>query len=691
MSTPLTPESAQRPTPAPRVPLVVAVAAGVGTLFTWLMTLIGSQVTGTSWDEPYRAGKLANLLQHGWFVDNVADGKPVDFNTYVYGPVYDLVSHAFVTALVTQDWSQVSVTADAYAARHLSLALLAAVGLMAVGASAALLLGSWRWGIVATAVLGSIPLWTGHAMFNSSDLPVAVGYSMVTLAIIVLMRHLQRITGPVTDGTVRPRLSAWAIGVAVAVLLAAGAILAIGSRPATWPAVLVAATIAIAGALTLAGPQWLRALGHTAACLATAVVITFVVLALTYPNAFINPWEMLSASVGQSSQFGGPDSADDSLSFATALGYLPSWLAIQLPIGVGVLSVVGIVVALVSIVRGITARVRSGRLPWQVVGIIAIGAQLLLLPLGAAVARSNLYDAGRQFLFIIPALALVATLGVAAFVDLAGRIRRGESLWRALAWLVVGISVIVPVVDQWRLFPYNYTYANETVSALNNELPTDYWRTSMRELLPMIPAEGATACNFDPLVLGLAPIDCANAGQVAPYLDTRGTNAVGMSVPSSKYLFVSSNRGRATLSPETGCTIVNRVTRPLRGEDVVMAYAAVCEAPCVVREAATCSRKSLVSANLDGWNLRGSDFSGADFTGASLILVNFTDANLAGANLTGANVDQANFTNANLDGAVAVNLVGQPTALPPGYRVEEGTLVRTTFGDEITTDCVPAP
>lgn len=658
------------------VPVPVAIVAGATTAVTWIMTLIGGLTTGVSWDEPYRVGKLANLLEHGWFVDNVADGQPVDFNTYVYAPVYDLVSHAFATLLVTHDWAQVSVAADAYAARHLSLALLAGVGMVAVGSIAAMLLGGWRWGLVATALLGAIPLWTGHAMFNSSDLPVAVGYTLVTLSVLLITRRVQGLPRRSDDRHTQSQLATWAPDLAWAAILAVGASLAIGTRPATWPALAVSAVIALVGVAAVAGRRWAVGLAHALLSVGVAMVVTFAVLALTYPSAFANPMEALVESIGQSAQFGGEAAATAAMPLTEALGYLPSWLRIQLPIGVTILSLVGIVVAVVMIVNAGVGRARGRSLDWRTIGVAAVLAQVIVLPLGAALARSNLYDSGRQFLFLVPALAVLAGVGAWALLAWVSRARWGRRAWQTAAWVLVGISAVMPVIDQVRMFPYNYTYANELASPLNDRIPTDYWRTSMRELMPLVPADGPTACNFDPLILGLVPIDCANAGQIAPYLHTRGSESIGVPVPPGKYLFLSSNRGRATLPPESGCTVIDRVTRPLHGEDVVMSYVALCEAPCVVQEAAQCSGKSMVASNLDGWNLRGSDFSGADFSRASLIFVNFTDADLAGANLTGANIDQADFTGANLAGVTATDLVGTPAALPPDYRLDNGTLVR---------------
>ena len=78
-----------------RVPLVAVLVGAVLTLASALLVFVGGRATGVSWDEPYRIGKLVNYLQSGWFVDDIADGQPLDFNAFVYAPVADLLSHAF--------------------------------------------------------------------------------------------------------------------------------------------------------------------------------------------------------------------------------------------------------------------------------------------------------------------------------------------------------------------------------------------------------------------------------------------------------------------------------------------------------------------------------------------------------------------------------------------------------------------
>lgn len=649
-----------------RVPLVATIGAALIALVGLAVMVVGGQATGVSWDEPYRIGKLNNLFATGWFADDVKDGVPLDFNTFVYAPVADLISHAFGVLAGAQEWAHAAVTADAYAARHLAVGVFALVAAAAAAAVAGYVLGSWRWAVVTAGLLGAVPLWTGHGMFNTSDVPVAAGYTLVTLGVVVLVRAQ-------ASGLRWPAL----VGGGASLL--AGMTLAIGTRPATWPAMVVSLVIALTAALLLspAGGR-VRCLGLTAASVGLAVVGAALLLWVSYPAGFGEPLRLLRESVTQSAKFGGQTAQPaEPTSLLEAAGYIPSWLAVQLPLVIALLSIAGLVAGAGVLFLVLARRWREPSEQWRAAAIVAIAAQLLVLPAGAAIMRSNVYDGVRQFLFILPVLAVVATIGVAAIVTLIGRAPRGSVVLQAVVWVLVGIGVLLPVVDQVRLFPYGYAYVNELAARedINGRLPTDYWRTSMRELIPLVPAEGDTSCTFDPLILGLVPIDCATQGQLAPYWDTRGSQSLGVSVPAGKYLFLETNRGR--VDPGPGCSVIDTVTRPLHGQDVVMSYVAVCEAPCVVQEAAQCAGKSLAGAVLDGWNLRGSDFTGADLRGTSLVLADLSGANLAGADLTGAILDSANLsgadltgadftganlTNVNLDGAQTIGAVG----LPPG-------------------------
>ena len=654
----------------PRVPLPAVVGGILLLLASVTILIVGGQATGVSWDEPYRVGKLNNLFTSGWFVDDVADGQPLDFNAFVYAPIADLFSHAVGVLAGAQDWTLAATTAQAYAARHLAIGVLALIAMAAAGSIAGLLLGSWRWGLVTAALLGVVPLWTGHAMINSSDIPVAAGYTLVTLGVVVVAR-------------VVPNGPPWRAVAGSGGLIGVGVLLSIGTRPATWPAMLVSLGLALVSAVVLApSGDRRRSLVRVGSGVLGAAALAWLVLLAVYPNAFGSPVRLLVESVSQSARFGdATDAPQETRPLLEAVGYLPSWLAIQLPIVIGVLCIAGLAVATVFVVRTMVRRSPDPADRWRAAGAVAVLAQLLVLPAGAAIMRSSVYDGVRQFLFILPVLAVFAAIGLALVVALLGALSRGSRVLPAVVWALVGVSVLLPVVDQLRLFPYGYTYVNEVAARepVDGRLPTDYWRTSMRELIPLIPASGATACNFDPLVLGLVPIDCATQGQLSPFWDSRGREGLGISVPSGKYVFLEANRGR--VDPGPGCSIVDAVTRTLHGQELTMSYAAICEAPCVVEEAAQCAAKSLSGANLDGWNLRSSNFAGADFSGTSLVLADLSGANLAGAdltdavlasaNLTGADLTGADLTGANVhgttfDGAILEGAIGLPSTVTDG-------------------------
>ena len=171
--------------------------------------------------------RLGIYLDHGWFaldwsIDS-GGSSAGDSNTLVYGPVAMLLLHGLTVAVGVAGWDVVATTPEAYAARHLGVVLIGLVGTAAAAGTTRFLLGSWRWALVTAAALLALPMWTGHAMFNIKDVPVATGYTPDD-------------PGPGRDG-LPPSRGAPAARVAA---LAAGIVLMVGTRPAMVGAVLVA-------------------------------------------------------------------------------------------------------------------------------------------------------------------------------------------------------------------------------------------------------------------------------------------------------------------------------------------------------------------------------------------------------------------------------------------------------------------
>jgi len=96
----------------------------------------------------------------------------------------------------------------------------------------------------------------------------------------------------------------------------------------------------------------------------------------------------------------------------------------------------------------------------------------------------------RQLLFAAPVWAVLTTLGMAKALASArehGRIRVAGGL--------AVLALVAPTVDQAVLFPYQYTYFNAALDATGVHVPSDYWRTSVPELLADIPTDGQIVCG----------------------------------------------------------------------------------------------------------------------------------------------------------------------------------------------------
>ena len=128
-------------------------------------------------------------------------------------------------------------------------------------------------------------MWTGHLMFNIKDVPVATGYTLVTLALV---------------GTVSPTHGGQRCGWSG---LFAGTVLMVGTRPAMASAVLGSVLILVVGLAVLRRPVR-RVLAEVAVGLGAAAVL----LVALYPGVYADPLRLLS-SAEQSTSFrggGGP-------------------------------------------------------------------------------------------------------------------------------------------------------------------------------------------------------------------------------------------------------------------------------------------------------------------------------------------------------------------------------------------------
>ncbi|MFA6300085.1 MAG: hypothetical protein WC642_13010, partial [Nocardioides sp.] len=441
--------------PPPRALLYVSWLVVAAAL---IMGVLGALRTGISWDEPYHVMRLRNYVDHGWFAldwsVDVGGTTTGDSNTLVYGPVAMLLLHGLTALLGVEGWGSVATTPTAYDVRHLGVLLIAFVGTAAAAGITRVLLDSWRWGLVTAAALLALPMWTGHAMFNIKDVPVATGYTLMTLALVTML-HPSR-------GAPWLRIGG----------LTAGITLMVGTRPAMSSAVLTAFVVLAVGVwLGRRSTSMRPAVTESAAGLAIAAAV----LLVTYPEVFAHP-QLLLSSAEQSASFRDGRDAD--------YGYLPFHVLAQVPLLLQAFFAVGLVWAIAFVVR------RWRPETSQATRLTLVGVQVCALPIVAMARNSDLYNGLRQLLFASPAWAVLATLGLAqvlVWASARGRVR--------VAGGVALVALMAPMVDQVMLFPYQYTYFNVALDVTGKRVHSDYWRTSVPELLPDLPTDGQIVCG----------------------------------------------------------------------------------------------------------------------------------------------------------------------------------------------------
>jgi hypothetical protein len=407
--------------PAVELPTWATIAAAAVLVVTVVMALAGAVRTGINVDEPVHLLRLDTWFDTGWYLpwfymDGDQPASTVT-DTYVYAPVAMLAAHLITVMVGVEGWGHLESTAQAYAVRHVVIAGFGLVGLAAVAATARLMLASWRWGLVAAAVLGAIPLWTGHAMFNVKDTPVATGVAVAALGLVALSR-------PRIGTSRRLRWLATAT-------LGAGTFLALGVRPGSWPMIALGASVMVLSTWATVRSRTDPATARITTVVRLGLVGTglggaWLSLAVLYPNAFSNLPRLLRSSLGESTDFVAWDGWVLTNGFGHGVPspwwYVPVWVVNQIPVVILVAAIIGLAVVPARLLSrrdrrdagrpSRSACTFSSATERPMIGLGVVIAATLSGPLASLVLDVRLHSGLRQLLFMLPGIALLATVGL---------------------------------------------------------------------------------------------------------------------------------------------------------------------------------------------------------------------------------------------------------------------------------------
>lgn len=545
----------------PRLPLWMTIFALLLTCWNILNTFRGAVLGGISWDEPNHVSMLQGWFKTGYYAEAVwasTEKSPV----FIFGPASDLIGHLLAVVLQVESWGNPSLTAPAYFARHLATAAMSACTIAAVVGIGRLVLGSWRWGILSGAMLSCIPMWSGLGMFDHKDVGPALGITVYALGLLVLIRPS------------RSAMSPWLL--VSGALMCCGVVIAVGTRISTLVllGVMTFVTLLLATRVAERSSNLRSALIKCSGWLGTVLVVgllAYAMLLLIYPLVFAHPLATLLPSIRQSGDF-------QIYPYRPPRTYVPEWFALQTPTVIALAACVGVVMASVLVIRGALGRGSGAADAPRLAGLGTILVQGLAVPVYVVAVNAILYHSLRHVLFIFPAVALLATFAIWWVVRLVQS--RSRTLSRAILGVAL-IGLLVPAIEQARLFPYGYAYFSPVARLVGIEgrWPTDYWRTSWRELYAQIPTNEFAVCpdtiHFPDDTMYGWPVDqsfsCAFETKVSPFF----TEPPNYDVSTGHFWFLRENAGEIYIPKN--CSLHSRVTRPLGFREITMGYLAYCD------------------------------------------------------------------------------------------------------------------
>jgi hypothetical protein len=346
---------------------------------------------------------------------------------------------------------------------------LANLGFAFVGFAAALWmgrkLGGPAGGVLSLLFLALTPVYYGHSFYNAKDIPFAALCALATAAILAC------------DGwpTVRwGRVVRAGVLVGLAAAVRVGGLVLLGFALALWLAILL-----LRAGAPAAWPS-ARDVLRLARAWGAALAAGWTAMIAFWPWAMLDPLRNPFKAWGRFARYWEdmPIFYDGRLQPANQVSrfYLPNWFALTMPelyVVAFVLGAVGLVLLRRRGPLGVDARRSLIQAVW-------LGSIPVLLVTGAVVNRMPLYDGLRHFLFLVPILAVLAGISVAAFLRCPA-----PRLAKRAGVAVLVAACFLTLVDMVRLHPYEAVYFNRLwaggMKSGVEHYEGDYWCLTYKE------------------------------------------------------------------------------------------------------------------------------------------------------------------------------------------------------------------
>ncbi len=372
-------------------------------------------------------------------------------NLYLYGGLFDILSLGL----------SYIIPVDHYELRHLLCALIGIGGIGAAAATARLIAGPRAafFTIVALALCGS---WYGAMYNHTKGIPLA---AFMAGAMYFLVRASRDLPTPRMRDVVGFGLMTGA---------------ALGTRSLS---LLLVGYLGLTILINLPRPvigHWqerVRFALRSMLWFLPALVIAYLIMIATWPWAALSPLNPVRGLLS----FGEFHYHIRTILFGQVYemadvprAYVPTYIAIRLPL----LTLGGMLLTLALLALPVRAGGFRGRRRREI-GIVAFTA---FFPVACqVVVEGPAFDGCRHFLFVFPAIAILAGIGLSTSIGALARLHRNV----VIVWLAIVATCFTWTAGKlYHLHPYEYLYYNQLVGGLegaSRRFVTDYWVNSMPE------------------------------------------------------------------------------------------------------------------------------------------------------------------------------------------------------------------
>jgi glycosyltransferase involved in cell wall biosynthesis/tetratricopeptide (TPR) repeat protein len=365
-------------------------------------------------------------------------------NLYFYGAFYETLTSAITKYFFAE-------TVDPYSVRHFVNAIFGALLILFTGKLAYKISNSWKVAFWALLFCFLYPRLFGHSMNNPKDIPFACFFTLGLSYIVAFYKEFPRVSIKTIIGFIAG--FGFALGIRVGAFLLIPFLGLFG----------LVALIYHYRSITLGVFRKVIISGLAMTGIGYLLGILFWPYALEAPfkNPFIAFSEMSDFSTGIRMLFNDAHYWSDNLPSY----YLPMWLYMASTIVV----LIGLPLFIFKVVQ------EKGK---QRILLLLMVFVFLFPPVYAIVSDASYYDGIRHFLFIIPSMIALSSMGWIALQ---------QYLPNKLSWsseaLMAGLCVI-PLIWIVRSHPNQYMYFNELTGGLKGNYgynETDYWMNSLKE------------------------------------------------------------------------------------------------------------------------------------------------------------------------------------------------------------------